>query len=152
MDRRTIVATAGAATLTVLAGTAAIAANVGILGQRAKEPVGQLSPVAQVRPAVPVSTSPTTAAPRVETVYVDDYGPAGSARPTDASADAAAARPSATAPTAPAVPPAPVASSRTGASTPSSATAARHEGGHESDGSHESSGPREPYPGAHADD
>ncbi|MCZ7536761.1 MAG: hypothetical protein M5T61_13255 [Acidimicrobiia bacterium] len=45
MDRRKIIATAGAITVTVLAGSTAIAANVGILGNGANNPVGKLSPV-----------------------------------------------------------------------------------------------------------
>jgi len=85
MDRRTIIATAGAITLTVLAGSAAIAANVGILGDSSKGPVGQLSPIVSFEPT---STAPrarhadtsavttTTLPAQVETVYVDEYVPA----------------------------------------------------------------------------
>jgi len=80
MDRRTIIATAGAITLTVLAGSTAIAANVGILGNGSKAPVGQLSPIvkrdttstaarAERAKAAVTSTLP----PQVETIYVDQY-------------------------------------------------------------------------------
>ena len=90
MDRRTIIATAGAITLTVLAGSTAIAANMGILGDSPKAPVGQLSPVVNLQttstaetaePARSRAATTSTLPPQVETVYVDEYlpGTAGSA-------------------------------------------------------------------------
>lgn len=86
MDRRTIIATAGAITLTVLAGSTAIAANVGILGSSPKTPVGQLSPVANLETptgegagrvgSVDLSATTSTLPAQVETIYVDEYVPA----------------------------------------------------------------------------
>lgn len=71
MDRRTVITTAGAITLTVLAGSTAIAANVGILGRQQKDPVGELSPVATLETTVTSSTA-VTVPPEVETVYIDE--------------------------------------------------------------------------------
>jgi hypothetical protein len=69
-NRRTLLATSGAVALTLFAGGAAIAANLGILDSAKHSPIGTLSPVA-VRSAP--TTTATTEAPKVETVYVDEY-------------------------------------------------------------------------------
>jgi len=98
MDRRTIIATAGAITLTVVAGSTAIAANVGILGNGSKAPVGQLSPIvnldtpsttARAERAEAAAASTSTLPPQVETIYVDQYvqaTPKSAVPPSDASA------------------------------------------------------------------
>ncbi len=67
MERRTILATAGAITATVLAGTAAVGANVGLLDSAGNDKVGQLSPVVNTDTA-----TTTTAPPEIETVIVDE--------------------------------------------------------------------------------
>ena len=69
MERRKAIATAAAASLTLLAGAAGIALNSGIVGATGDDGVGQLSPVN------------TTANPPI-TVYVDD--PAGPTKATPA--------------------------------------------------------------------
>ncbi len=127
MDRRTIIATAGAITLTVLAGSTAIAANVGILGSSPKTPVGQLSPVASLETpptgegaararSVDRSATTSTLPAQVETIYVDEYVPAsprsaGSSGASDPAATTPA--PTAVTPQTPQTPttPAPVVSS-----------------------------------------
>jgi hypothetical protein len=68
-SRRTLVATVGAIVLTMLAGGAAMAANLGILGTAGSSSVGRLSSVTDTKLLAPT----TTARPRVQTVYVDQY-------------------------------------------------------------------------------
>jgi len=102
MKRPAAIASAAAISLTLVAGSAAIAANVGILDASPKEPVGQFQPAAQVEP--PASTSSTTAAPEVQTVYVDEYvstGSAPAATGATAPSSVATAAPPAAAPTSP---------------------------------------------------
>lgn len=76
--RRTIVATAGAITLTVLAGSAALAANLGLLDDADGDQVGDLSPVttqveSQGNPARNRGPRPSTAKEDVEMIVVDEY-------------------------------------------------------------------------------
>jgi hypothetical protein len=86
-DRRTVAATIGAVVLTLAAGGAAIAANLGILDSTNDGPVGQLSPVADVSTT---SNAPTTTAkPTVQTIYVDQYVTDGAQRSGSPSAPAA---------------------------------------------------------------
>ena len=68
-DRRTILATAGAVALTLVAGGAAIAANLGVLGSTGDGEAGKLSPLDEVS----VTNAPPATGPKVETVYVDEY-------------------------------------------------------------------------------
>jgi len=63
MDKRKAIATAGAVTLTAIAGALAIAANLGLLSANADEGVGDVTPVTDG------SGSPE---PKVVTVFVDD--------------------------------------------------------------------------------
>jgi hypothetical protein len=88
MDRRTILATAGAITLVVVTGAAAAAANVGLLGSAdGTGAVGSLTPASAmsepqtviVEPAPADATPPTTAAQQDRTdgssgPHADDDG------------------------------------------------------------------------------
>jgi hypothetical protein len=71
MNRRTAVATAGAITLTLLAGSTALAANLGILERRGSDTVGDLSPVSDT-----FTDDSTTVPSVVDTIIVDDTTPA----------------------------------------------------------------------------
>jgi hypothetical protein len=72
MNRRTAVATAGAVTLTLLAGSTALAANLGILERRGSDTVGDLSPVSDT---FTTSDDSSTVPSVVETIVVDDSTP-----------------------------------------------------------------------------
>lgn len=61
MKRRTALAAAGAVALSLVAGSVAVAANLGLMNARSADPVGDLTPV-----------SDASANPKVVTVYVDE--------------------------------------------------------------------------------
>ncbi len=69
MNRRTAFVTAAAVTGTVLAGTTAVAANIGILNSAESSPIGDLSATAQLAPAT------TVAEPQVVDVFIEDPAP-----------------------------------------------------------------------------
>jgi hypothetical protein len=86
MDRRTVVAVAGACALTVVAGTAALAANLGMLDDASTDPVGDLSPVdVTTQTSAPSVTAapPSTGDEIVETIVIDEYvnSPSGATPP-----------------------------------------------------------------------
>lgn len=78
MTRKTAIAAAGAITLTLLAGSSALAANMGILSGNDSGGAGELSPIADTSgglTSVP-DDSDTTLPPQVETIIVDETVPA----------------------------------------------------------------------------
>lgn len=62
MQRKPALAIAGAITSTVVAGALAVAANLGVIGSRGVDPVGNESPISAVS---------RKAKPRIETIVVD---------------------------------------------------------------------------------
>ncbi len=138
MTRRTILATAGAIALTVVAGTAAVAANVGLLGSTTDDTVGELSPVT----AVADTSTTTTAPPEIETVIVDEPVPAGSS-------GSGAAAPTGTAPAATAPAPAPAPAPAASASPPP--TIADDHSAFEDEAEHEAE-PEDRFEGSEDDD
>jgi hypothetical protein len=84
MNRRTVLATAGAITLVIVTGTAAVAANLGLLGSATDSgDIGTLTPAAAtaepqqpqtviVEQAPASTTGSTTAAPSAASTYDDE--------------------------------------------------------------------------------
>lgn len=69
MNRRTSLITAGAVTATVLAGTTAVAANIGILNSADEGPIGDLSAIADVAVTAPADQARE---PQVVDVYIEE--------------------------------------------------------------------------------
>lgn len=77
MQRKPALAIAGAITSTVIAGALAVAANLGVIGSRSIDPVGNESPIdagaiQRTKPKVVTVIVDVTPKPKVETVVVND--------------------------------------------------------------------------------